>query len=267
MRKTVRILLLFLCLVFFGIFCYAGYQLYSTLHNYKAAENMYEDLNQQFTAPSQEKERPSSTPSAAPQQNPDPAEPEIKAGDITVNFDALLAVCPDVIGWIYSPDTMISYPVVQGSDNDYYLHRFLDGTENPSGTIFMDYLCAADFSLSNSVLYGHHMNDGSMFAELSHYKQEGYYNEHPYMYYYTPDKAYLLLIVNGFVTSAEDEVYTFSFPDDASYGSYLERMHARSNFSSPVPVTTEDHIVTLSTCSYEFDDARYVIQAKIVPLN
>ena len=87
------------------------------------------------------------------------------------------------------------------------------------------------------------------------------------MYYYTPDKSYLFMIVNGFVTSAEDEVYTFSFPDDESYAAYLDRMHARSYFDSPVTVGKEDHIVTMSTCSYEFDDARFVIQAKIVPIS
>jgi sortase B len=267
MRRTLRILLLLLCFVFFGIFCFAGYKLYATLHDYKAAETMYEDLNQQFVAPTQEDQKTGPEPSPDPQVFPEHEAPEVKAGDITVDFDALLALNPNVIGWIYSPNTMISYPVVQGYDNDYYLHRFLDGTENPSGTIFMDYLCNADFSLHNSVIYGHHMNDGSMFAELSNYKQEGYYKQHPYMYYYTPDKAYLLLIVNGFVTSAEDEVYTFSFPDDDSYAAYLDRMHARSYFDSPVTVEREDHIVTLSTCSYEFDDARFVIQAKIVPIS
>ena len=91
-----------------------------------------------------------------------------------IDFSALDSQNPDVVAWIQIPGTQINYPVVQGKDNDYYLHRDLNRQKSTAGTIFLDYADRADFSSLHNVLYGHHMKNGSMFKDISRYKDQGY---------------------------------------------------------------------------------------------
>ena len=86
----------------------------------------------------------------------------------------------DIIGYVYSPGTPISYPIAYDGNNEYYLHHDLYGNYSEYGTIFLDARVPSDFSGQNNVLYGHHMADGSMFASISNYKQQWYYDAHPY---------------------------------------------------------------------------------------
>ncbi len=85
----------------------------------------------------------------------------------------------DIIGYIYSPGTPISYPIAYDGNNEYYLHHDLYGNYSEYGTIFLDARVPSDFSGQNNVLYGHHMADGSMFASISNYKQQWYYDAIP----------------------------------------------------------------------------------------
>ena len=265
LRVLWRGLLVILCGVFLGVFIFAGYQLYNTFYGYHAATQEYENLNQQFVSTQV-------TPEASPEATPEPTEavieptPEVVAGPISVDFNSLLAQNSQVVGWIYSPNTVISYPVLKGGDNDYYLHHTLTGAENASGSIFMDAVCEPDLSGDNTILYGHHMNNGSMFASLAHYKQTGYLEEHPTLYYYTPTQNYMLQVFACFVTGGDSDVYAFNFATRQEFQEFINRMYSRSNFDTGVEVSSSDHIMTLSTCSYEYDDARYVVLCKIVPM-
>ena len=94
-----------------------------------------------------------------------------------IDFAVLDSQNPDVVAWIQIPGTQINYPVVQGKDNDYYLHRDLNGQKSTAGTIFLDYADQADFSSLHNVLYGHHMKNGSMFKDISRYKDQGYFDQ------------------------------------------------------------------------------------------
>lgn len=185
-------------------------------------------------------------------------EPEM----ITVDFDALREINDDVIAWIYCPDTQINYPVVQGSDNDYYLSHLLDGSYNANGTIFLDCHGAADFSDANNLLYGHHMKSGAMFADLIKYKNPDFYTAHPYMYLFTPQQNYRLELFAGLVVEADDEIYSSVISMEQ-----LQRCVSRSTFAAQIDIPDRNPVVTLSTCSYEFDDARYVVLAELVPVN
>lgn len=132
---------LFLCL-FLGIACFSGYQVLRILHEYRVGADAYFKL-EQFA----------SLPPASEETEETPAEPAWPE----VDFTALAAVNPDVTAWLYGPDTGISYPVVQGTDNDYYLDHLLDGTANSAGCLFVDTSCRLDFSGRNTVIYGHRM--------------------------------------------------------------------------------------------------------------
>lgn len=257
MSKVLRTLLIILCILFTGVFIFSGYKLYTILHDYKVAAEKYDGLSGQYVS--------SAKPIQGTPENPVPTA-EIERSPVDVDFELLKAQCKDIVGWIYSPDTVINYPVVRAEDNDYYLHRFIDGSYNAGGSIFVDYTCAADFSTPNTIIYGHHMNDGSMFASIRDYWKEGYYEAHPVLYLNTPAQNYKIELFTGYVTDANSDVYTIDFPNDEYHQWYLEWIRSMSNFENDVQVGLEDKIVTLSTCSYEFDDARYVIQGKLVPI-
>ena len=132
---------------------------------------------------------------------------------------------------------------------------------NNNGSIFMEYLNSSDFSDHNTLVYGHNMKSGLMFAHLTNYKNQSYYNAHPYFYIYTPTQNYKLNLYAGFVCEHDDEVYALSLTQ-----SQLEGLAERSTFKSNIGVPT-GRIMTLSTCSYEFDDARYVVGGELVPIN
>lgn len=183
-----------------------------------------------------------------------------------VDFEALQKVNPDVVGWIYQKDTIINYPIMRGSDNDQYLHSDINKKYSVSGSIFMDYRNSGDFSDFNTIVYGHHMHDGSMFKSLRGYtKETDYYKDHKTFELITPDKKYHLQIVSAFITPATSEAYTYSFNNIADKQAFLDYAVKNSKISTGVTATTDDKIITLSTCAYDYDEARYVVVCKAVP--
>lgn len=181
---------------------------------------------------------------------------------VSVDFDTLIARYPDVVGYIYGPDTKIQYPIAyDSSSNDYYLNRDLDGNLNVNGSIFIEYLCDPNFGNQNTLIYGHHMKSGLMFAGLCKYKDPSYYASHPYFYIYTPTQDYKVNLFAGFVCAHDDEVFALSLTQ-----SQLEGMAAKSTFKSNIGTPT-GKVVSLCTCSYEFNNARYVVVGELVPIN
>ena len=270
MKKSVKVLLFILCAIFAGVFAFSGYKLFTIMHGYKTAERTYSSLSDRYVAP-----LPSTTPFAVadPAATQAPA-PAVELSPLSVDFNELLGECPDIVGWIYSEGTKINYPVVQCKrDNPvtadyYYLYRDIHGNYSGNGTPFLDVKCAGDFSDYNSIIYGHHMNDGSMFASLDGYRKDGdsYYQQHPILYLNTPGQNYRVELFAGYLTDADSSTYTVSFPDTSSFLLYCQDMKAKSNFHSDVEIQAGDRIVTLSTCAYDWYDARYVVQGKLVPL-
>jgi len=259
MKKSVKILLFVLCAVFAGVFLFSGYKLFTIIHGYKSSERQYNNLSNRYVAAA-----PSATPEAEQEEKQEEVPQEISP--IFVDFNELSKECPDIVGWIYSEGTPINYPIVKAGDNDYYLYRDIYGNYSGNGTPFMDMKCRGDFKDYNSVIYGHHMQDGSMFASISNYRKEGYYEEHPVMYLNTPTMDYRVEIFAGYVTDADSNTYTLMFPDTSSFLLYCQEMQAQSNFKTNVEIQPGDTIITLSTCSYEYYDARYVVQGRLVPL-
>lgn len=111
-----------------------------------------------------------------------------------VDFEALKKNGPDIIGWITLPDSAINYPVTQTDNNEYYLRHLYDGTYNKAGCLFADYENQADFSDRNTIIYGHNMRDGSMFAVLNQYDGQPYFDTHRQMYLVTPTGGYVMEI-------------------------------------------------------------------------
>ena len=183
------------------------------------------------------------------------------------NLNLFYADYPDAIGWIYGPNTPIDYGIVEAKDNDYYLHRFYDGSYSAGGSLFADCNGARDFSDQNTIIYGHHMNDGTKFASIMGYREVGYYEKHPVLYISTPSMNYRVEVFSAYLTDADSDTYTFRFDNSSSYAAWLQRMLKQSDFKTDVKLTTNDRVVTLSTCSYEYTDARYVVLGKLVPIH
>ena len=177
-----------------------------------------------------------------------------------IDFSALDFQNPDVVAWIQIPGTQINYPVVQGKDNDYYLHRDLNGQKSTAGTIFLDYADQADFSSLHNVLYGHHMKNGSMFKDISRYKDQGYFDQHSEIILYTPEREIHLKALAAVCTSPDAIRRKTEFASGEEFASYIQQMTAGASASAPVEGTIV-RLYSFVTCSYEFNNARTILYA------
>ena len=238
--------LILLCIAFLAIAAFSGYQLFNILSEYKQGEDTYKDLEQYV--------------STVPDDSED-ADAENDDGTVwpEVDFDALKAINEDIVGWIYIEDTNVNYPIVQGEDNAYYLRRLYDGTPNGSGSIFMDFRNSADFSDPHTIIYGHSMQNSTMFTNIKKYKTQEFYDQHPYALLMTPEKNYKIELFSGYVASVKDNSWELDLSDEDAYASWLSATKSKSMFLCDVTPTTEDKVLTMSTCTYEFDDARFVL--------
>lgn len=188
---------------------------------------------------------------------------------VVVDFEALQAKNPDVVGWIYCADTPIDYPVLLGKDNDEYLHHDYTGAYNIDGSIFLDSTCAGDFSLANTIIYGHHMGyTGSMFTCLKQWQEQSFYDEHPVMWLLTPTQDYRIDLFSGHHTDAYSDSYKRIEQPGEELDAYLQKALEQSYFKAPnVTPDPNAHYVLLSTCAYIFDNARFVMHGMLVPVD
>lgn len=231
------------CLV--GIILVSGYKIGKTMWDYQVAKSAYTNISEKTAK----------------------VDPKQFTG--VVDWKALKKVNPDVQGWLYQKGTVINYPVVQGTDNDTYLHTRFDKQWSGGGTLFVDYRMEKGFKGFNSIIYGHHMKDGSMFRSIRGYtKEEGYYDKHKTLELATPHGNYHLVVFSAFITKATDEnTYKMTY-DEAEKQAYIDRAWEQSELPitrDSEDVTKDDRLVTLSTCAYDYEEARYIVMCKMVP--
>ena len=231
------------CLI--GIILVSGYKIGKTMWEYQVAKSAYTNISEKTAK----------------------VDPKQFTG--VVDWKALKKVNPDVQGWLYQKGTVINYPVVQGTDNDTYLHTRFDKQWSGGGTLFVDCRLEKDFKGFNSIIYGHHMKDGSMFRSIRGYtKEDGYYDKHKTLELATPHGNYHLVVFSAFITKATDEdTYKMTY-DEAEKQAYIDQAWERSELpitKNSVDVTKNDRLVTLSTCAYDYEEARYIVMCKMVP--
>lgn len=258
MKKNVKTILVVLCIVLVCVFAFSAYKVISTVVGYKQAATTYNNIAEQFASIG-------STPKPI-EEFVENIDPEISPIG-NVDFDGLRQITTDYVAWIYSPDTMINYPIAYTDNNFYYLDHIPVEQQNANGTLFIDCKCASDFSDQNTLVYGHNMNDGSMFASLRNYQNPDYYTQHPVIYLSTPDFNYRLDLIAGFVTEPTSFAYQNNFDEIEQFMAYIEHIKELSTFQSDVKVTEEDKVVTLSTCTYEINDGRYVVVGKLTRIH
>ena len=170
----------------------------------------------------------------------------------------------DYRGWIKIDNTNINYPILQGQDNEEYLYKDLNNEYIVSCSIFMNYLNNG-FDDQNTVLFGHNMKNGTMFANLKKYKEEDFFYNNNDIEIELSNGQYLKYkVFSVYITDINDNYTKTSFEDKDEYKEFLERIKNKSIYKSDISVNENDKIITLSTCSYEFDDARLVVTGKLI---
>ena len=166
-----------------------------------------------------------------------------------IDFDEMRELFPSIIGWIQSEGTVINYPIVQGTDNDFYLNHKPDRTRHRWGSIYMDYRNSPDFSDQNIIIYGHDMASGDMFGSLLNYHNQSYFEAHDSMFIFTPTANYVLMLFAGYVINATNEVPPMFFLDEDDFEQYIIDIRSRSIFTSDLDVNFGDQLVFLATCT------------------
>lgn len=272
MKKQVRkVLIVILALVFVTSLAVLLVQ----RHAYRAGEDIYtraEQLALQPPALSETLPEPSVTgqtpqpsasdePSAQPETAPQPSEtPQPEFSLEALSVAALRQVSPDTVGWIKIPDTAISYPLVQGSDNDFYLNHAWDATPTRVGAIFMDYRCAADLTGFHTLIYGHRMKNGAMFTGLDYYESQSYWQSHPYVYIKLDGQVLTYAVFAALEAPVRSPVYDLTLSDDAAKQTVIDFALANSVIDTGIVPTVNDRILTLSTCTGRGYEKRWVVQ-------
>lgn len=264
---------------------WAGYHVYLSEKNYAQIDTAYQDIASVVTVQTAQEPEETDLPeqTTAPVEAVDasdvgtviviedepasqPAETEVSEyAPVRIDYNLALQLYPNMCAWLYSEGTQINYPVMQCSDNSYYLNHLPDGQESVGGSLFVDCGFAADFSGKNTVIYGHNMQSGSMFGSLRNYKDGAYYAYHPTLFLTTPAGEFRLDVLAGFDADTEDNLYNaLNEWDDLS--AYLQACIDRSEFKTDASATAYERSVVLSTCTTTADK-RFVLVCGLVPLN
>lgn len=256
MKLKNKLLLGSLTAVLLAVMSFSAWKIWVIRSEYHAGEAAYEDISHMISLPQKAAvpQPPATSESGGAETQPDEDDtvwPE-------VDFVVLRETNPDIVAWIYIEGTKINYPIVQGEDNRYYLKHLFSGEWNGSSCIFLDFRNDASFADRHSIIYGHHMKNGTMFTDLDKYKKQEFFDEHPVALLITPDKNYKVDFFAGYVAAPQDDAWEIGFTE-AEFEVWLQNAADRSCFTSEIAPNISAHILTLSTCSYEFDDARFVL--------
>lgn len=184
-------------------------------------------------------------------------------GDI--DFDSLREINPGIVGWIYLKDTIINYPIVKAPDNEKYLSVKFDGTWGGCGTLFTDCATEAPFDQFLTIVYGHHMRDGSMFNKLKKFKDPDYAKDHGRFELITPSGKFHLDVVAFCNQKSDSDLYQPNIRTEEGRESYINLINKRAEYTTGVEFGKNDQLVLLSTCAYEFKSARYMVIGKMIP--
>lgn len=178
-----------------------------------------------------------------------------------VNLDELREQNPDVLGWISIPGTVLSYPVLRGEDNDFYLKHTWQKNSSVVGSIFMDYRSNTELTDFNTVIYGHRMRDGSMFASLKDYRDQEHWRTHPSIYLACDGGVYRYEIFSAYEADTLGAVYDFNVRDEEGRKAFIDLSLKLSVIETESVPTADDRILTLSTCTGRGYRTRWVVQA------
>ncbi len=289
-----------LMLVALGVFIFSGYTLYGFYKEYKKGSDEYDNLEDSYAVENQTEDFDAleddevlkafqSIEEAEAESGEDGASVGSVTGDSAagkfaghevktvtengkkvtlpvmanpIDFEELESVNEDIVGWLRIRALDISYPVVQAEDNDFYLHRTFEKTDNFAGCLFLNYLNRPDLTDQNTIVYGHNMKNGSMFGKLKQFREEGTYEKSKFFWIFTPDFIYQYRIFAATVVNKTGLTYQTAFTDE-QFDEFIDYAFEHSEIDAgEVEVTKEDRIVTLSTCTGD-DSTRFAVMGKL----
>lgn len=213
-------------LLLISILLYSGYNIYIKTKDYKKADITYEKVKK-------------------------------------LSKEDLSNINSDFRFWINVESTNIDYPVLQGKDNEFYLNKDIYKEKLGSGSIFMDY--RNDYENDeNTIIYGHNMKNKTMFSQLENFKDESFFNENNKIKIITNDKEYIYEVFSAYYVSPNYNYIIPTFDNKSDYETYLGEITNKSLHKSNINVSSNDKIITLSTCSYETKNTRTVVHGKLI---
>ena len=230
--------------------------LFQSYEDYQKGTNTYEEMSHSYIQ-QPDKEKEERKDSRETQQSK--GSEETVQGNLQIDFEGLQEVNPEIIGWIEIPGLALSYPLLQGKDNAYYLTHLADRQPGVSGSIFVDYHNQPDFSDRNTIIYGHNMKDGSMFAKLDQYDLPELYQKEPYFYIYIPGEVLKYQIFSCYAGSVGSEAYTYEFPKIEEFQAFLQTIQSYAAYDTGTEIEGTERVATLSTCVNTNRNYRYLI--------
>ena len=260
-RKWVIVVFL---LFFLSIFIFSAYKLYSWHNDNKEIETIADDVVKDTKV--KEKEDTENTENINP---PEDASNDywdyIKMNLLEVDFNELLKKNPDTVSWIQVKGTNINYPIVQTTDNSYYLTHAFDKSSNEAGWVFMDYRNDPVSFNQNTIIYAHSRLTGSMFGSLKNILESSWYSnkENHIIRLSTPTENTMWQVFSVYTIPKESYYITPNFNSNEAYQEFLNTMKSRSEVEFSAEVNTNDKVLTLSTCKDNFGN-RVVMHAKLI---
>lgn len=184
-----------------------------------------------------------------------------------LQIEELQKVNSDIVGWVEVEGTNINYPVLQGSDNEFYMSHNYEKKESVYGSVFLDKDYDWNMESNNLLIYGHNMQDGSMFHDLLNYADEQYYNEHPKIRFTTPEEDMEYEIISAFRSrvyyKSEKNVFRYYYfvnPESKEeYEEFVKNAKEASIYDTGKTAEYGDKLITLSTCAYHTEDGRFAV--------
>ena len=251
-------------LFFLTIFLFSGYKIYTWYNDNKKIENI-EDVIVKDTTLTEKKDTEKTENINPPEDVADDYWDYIKMSLLEVDFNSLRAKNSDTVGWIEVKGTNINYPIVQTTDNSYYLNHAFDKSQNDAGWVFMDYRNDAVNFNQNTILYAHSRYNGTMFGSLKNILNSSWYTnkENHIIRLSTPTENTMWQVFSVYTTPKESYYITTTFSDDSAYQEFLNTIKNRSEVEFSGTVNTSDKVLTLSTCQDNFGN-RIVMHAKLI---
>ena len=231
MKRMINNILLIICIF---IFCISTWKLYGYSRSYKKAKDTYSKIAKENV--------------------------KISKNERKIDFKKLKSQNQDIAGWIYIRGTTIDYPIVQGKDNEEYLHQDFNKKKSSSGTIFLDNNCKKDFTSDNNIIYGHHMKNGMMFAQLLKFREKSFLKKHNEIMIFTPDRTIHLKVISAYAQKAQNKI-PVTFANDKQKKAYIKKIESMSEQTIKTSRINDSHIYTFVTCSYEGEDNRTYVHA------
>lgn len=231
MKRMINNILLIICIF---IFCISTWKLYGYYRSYKKAKDTYSKIAKENV--------------------------KISNNERKIDFKKLKSQNQDIAGWIYIRGTTIDYPIVQGKDNEEYLHQDFNKKKSSSGTIFLDNNCKKDFTSDNNIIYGHHMKNGTMFAQLLKFREKSFLKKHNEIMIFTPDRTIHLKVISAYAQKAQNKI-PVTFANDKQKKAYIKKIESMSEQTIKTSRINDSHIYTFVTCSYEGEDNRTYVHA------